>query len=83
MKVGNESELMTFLKMDEDKTFHEVESAVNYFKLRKIKRMLLENQVDLEKPHSMEEFQHLKQTHEHLKEMEREISGRIGSVIIR
>ena len=83
VKVGNESELMTFLKMDEDKTFHEVESAVNYFKLRKIKRMLLENQVDLEKPHSMEEFQHLKQTHEHLKEMEREISGRIGSVIIR
>ncbi len=81
--VGNETELMTFLKMDEDRTFHEVESAVSYFKLRKIKRMMLENQVDLEKPHTKEEFQHLNQTHEHLKQMEKDISGKIGSVIIK
>ncbi len=81
--VGNEAELMTFLKMDEDKTFHEVESAVNYFKLRKIKRMMLENQADLEKPHTTEEYQHLNQTHEHLKQMEREITGKMGTVIIR
>jgi len=81
--VGNEAELMTFLKMDEDKTFHEVESAVNYFKLRKIKRMMLENQTDLEKPHTAEEYQHLNQTHEHLKQMEREITGKMGTVIIR
>jgi DNA primase len=83
VSVGNEDELMTFLKMDEDKTFHEVESAVNYFKLRKIKRMMMENQVDLENPHTPEEYQHLNQTHEHLKQMEREISGKMGSVIIR
>ena len=81
--VGNETELMKFLKMDEDKTFHEVESAVNYFKLRKIKRMMLENQVDLEKPHPPEEYKHLNQTHEHLKQMEREISEKLGSVIIK
>ena len=81
--VGNETELMKFLKMDEDKTFHEVESAVNYFKLRKIKRMMLENQVDLEKPHTPEEYKHLNQTHEHLKQMEREISEKLGSVIIK
>jgi DNA primase len=83
VSVGNEAELMTFLKMDEDKTFHEVESAVNYFKLRKIKRMMLENQADLENPHTPEEYQHLNQTHEHLKQMEIEISGKMGSVIIR
>lgn len=83
VSVGNEDELMTFLKMDEDKTFHEVESAVNYFKLRKIKRMMMENQVDLENPHTPEEYQHLNQTHEHLKQMEREISGKMGTVIIR
>jgi len=81
--VGNEKELMTFLKMDEDKTHIEVESALNYLKLKKIKRMLLENQVDLEKKHTQEEYQTLAQTHEHLKQMEREISGKLGSVIIK
>ena len=81
--VGNEKELMTFLKMDEDKTHIEVESALSYLKLKKIKRMLLENQVDLEKKHTPEEYQNLAQTHEHLKQMEREISGKLGAVIIK
>jgi len=81
--VGNETELMTFLKMDEDKTHIEVESAISYLKLKKIKRMLLENQVDLEKKHTPEEYQNLAQTHEHLKQMEREISGKLGAVIIK
>ena len=74
---------MTFLKMDEDKTYIEVESALNYLKLRKIKRMLLENQLDLEKKHTPEEYRDLSQTHEHLKQMEREISGKLGAVIIK
>lgn len=81
--VGNETELMTFLKMDEDKTHIEVESALNYLKLKKIKRMLLENQVDLEKNHTAEEYRTLAQTHEHLKQMEREISSKLGAVIIK
>jgi len=81
--VGNENELMTFLKMDEDKTHIEIESALNYLKLKKIKRMLLENQVDLEKNHTHEEYRTLTQTHEHLKQMEREISGKLGAVIIK
>ena len=80
---GNENELMTFLKMDEDKTHIEVESALNYLKLRKIKRMLLENQLDLEQKHTPEEYRNLTQTHEHLKQMEREISGKLGAVIIK
>jgi len=81
--VGNETELMTFLKMDEDKTHIEVESALSYLKLKKIKRMLLENQVDLEKKHTLEEYRTLTQTHEHLKQMEREISVKLGAVIIK
>ena len=81
--VGNEAELMTFLKMDEDKTHIEVESALSYLKLKKIKRMLLENQVDLEKKHTPEEYRDLAQTHEHLKQMEREISDKLGAVIIK
>lgn len=83
VSVGNETELMTFLKMDEDKTHVEVESALNYLKLCKIKRMMLENQVDLEKKHTPEEYQNLAQTHEHLKQMEKEISDKLGAVIIK
>jgi len=83
VSVGNENDLMRFLKMDEDKTFHEVESAVNYFKLRKIKRMILENQHDLEKPHTPQEMETLYRTHEHLKQMEMEITMKMGSVIIK
>jgi DNA primase len=79
----NEDKLMSFLKMDEDKTNEGVESAVNYLKLRKIKRMLLENQLDLEKQHTPEEFGMLHQTHEHLKQMEIELTRKAGVVIIR
>ena len=79
----NSEELMNYLKADEDKTNEEVDSAINYLKLRKIKRMLLENQADMEKLHTKEELTVLHQTHEHLKLMEKEISGRMGSVIIK
>jgi DNA primase len=79
----NKEELMGYLKMDEDKTNEAVESAVNYLKLRKIKRMLLENQLDLEKPHTKEESDMLYRTHTHLKKMEIELSRITGSVIIR
>lgn len=83
VSVGNESMLMSYLKMDEDRTFQEVESALNYLKLRKIKRMILQNQADLEKPHTPEELRYLTETHEHLKRMEIEITSKLGTVIIR
>ena len=79
----NESQLMGFLKMGEDKSNEGVESAMNYLKLRKVKRMLLENQLDLEKPHTEEEFGMLHQTHEHLKQMEIELSKKMGAVILK
>jgi len=80
---GNDEKLMSFLKMDEDKTNDEVDSVINYLKLRKIKRMLLENQLDMEKLHSPEEYSILHQTHEHLKQMEMELTRKMGAVIIR
>jgi DNA primase len=80
---GNEDDLMGFLRTQEDKTLDEVESAVNYLKLRKIKRMLLENQLDLEKPHTQEEYAMLYQTHDHLKKLEMELTRKSGSVVIR
>jgi len=79
----NEKELMRYLKIDEDRTNEEIESVLNYLKLRKIKRMLLENQLDLEKEHSQDEYNMLHQTHEHLKKMEMELTKKIGAVIIK
>jgi len=79
----NEEELMTYLSMDEDRTNEAVESAVNYLKLRKIKRMLLENQLDLKKQHSQEEYNVPHQTHDHLKKMEMELTRKMGAVILR
>jgi DNA primase len=79
----NEEQLMKFLKIDEDRTNEAVDSAINYLKLRKIKRMLLENQLDLQKQHTPEEHKMLYQTHEHLKQMEMELTKKMGAVIIR
>jgi DNA primase len=79
----NPDKLMRFLKMEEERTSESVESAVNYLKLRKIKRMLLENQLDLEKPHTPDEYSTLHQTHEHLKQMEIQLSQKMGAVIIK
>ena len=82
IKPENENELMNYLKTEEDKTHIEVDSALNYLKLRKIKRMIHENQADLEKPHTDEEHQVLNSTHHHLKQMEIEITKKLGSVIV-
>ena len=80
---GNEHQLMQFSKMGEDRTPYIVSSAVNYLKLRKIKRMLLENQQDLEKPHTEDEYAMLHQTHLHLKKLEMDLTEKMGTVIIR
>ena len=79
----NGEQLLQYLKMDEDKTNEEIESAINYLKLRKVKRMLLENQVDLEKQHTSIEYDMLYQTHEHLKQMEIELTKKMGTVVIK
>jgi DNA primase len=79
----NENELMNYLKTEEDRTHEEIESAISYLKLRKIKRMLLENQLDLEKPHTPEEYEMLHSTHQHLKQMEMLITKKMGTVIVR
>lgn len=79
----NESKLQKFLKMDEDRTHEQVLSAINYLKLRKIKRMIHENQQDMEKEHTPTAYAVLYQTHEHLKRMELEIVRKTGTVILR
>jgi DNA primase len=61
----------------------EVFSTLNYLKLRKIKRLMDENQRDLEKPHTSDEQLMLLQTHQHLKQVEIDLTKQLGTVIFR
>jgi DNA primase len=61
----------------------EILSTVNYLKLRKIKKMIEENQRDLSKLSSPEEQMVVIQTHQHLKQMEMELLKTIGTVILK
>lgn len=61
----------------------EVESCMNYLKIRKIRRMIQENQKDLEKATSEDEVLILLNTHQHLKQMEIDITKAKGTVIIK
>jgi DNA primase len=58
-------------------------STMRYLKLRKIKRLMEENQQDWANPHSDEELRTLMQTHQHLKEMERALLQDLGTVIVK
>jgi DNA primase len=82
LKPENEEDLLNFLNMQKDTTMDEVESAINYLKLRKIKKMLLQNQADLEKAAPADQ-ENLFLTHVHLKKIEVELSKKIGTVVIR
>jgi len=61
----------------------EVMSTLNYLKLRKIKRLIEMNQRDLEKSRNTEEQLVYMQTHQHLKNMEKELLKYIGTVIVK
>lgn len=67
----------------EDLYKEEVFSTVNYLKLRKIKRLIDDNQRDLEKAVSAEEQMILLQMHQHLKQMEIDLTRKLGTVIFR
>jgi DNA primase len=67
----------------EDLYKEEVFSTLNYLKLRKIKRLIDENQRDLEKAYSSENQLTLLQTHQHLKQLEIALTKDHGTVIFR
>ena len=60
----------------------EVEIGLLYFKLRKVKKMIRQNQTDMESASDKEQIQ-LLQIHKHLKEVERELTQGIGTVILK
>ena len=67
----------------EDVYRQDVRNTIAYLKLRKIKKMVEENQADLLREHSPEEQTTLLQTHQALKQMERELLKEYGTVIVR
>ncbi len=67
----------------EDLFAEEVFSTINYLKLRKIKRLMDENQRDLEKSINVDQQMMFVQTHQHLKQMEIELTKKLGTVIYK
>ena len=61
----------------------EIISVLTYLKLRKIKKMMDENQRDLEQTKSSDEQITLIKTHQHLKQLEMELTKEMGTVIFR
>jgi DNA primase len=82
IQEDGKDELSGFLKTQRDTTHEEVISAVNYLKLRKVRRLLLQNQADLEKA-AVEQQMTLLLTHQHLKQVEMELTRSIGTVVLR
>ncbi len=68
--------------VNRDVSHTDVSMSVNYYKLRKIKKMLEENQRDMEHA-PMDELMKLIAVHKDLKEIERLLTKELGTVIIR
>ena len=68
--------------VNRDTSLQDVLMSVNFYKLRKIKKMFDENQRDMENA-SLEEQMKLIEVHKHLKEIERELTKQLGTVIIK
>ncbi len=67
----------------EDLYREEITSTVNYLKLRKIKKLIDQNQRDLETKTDPQEQLVVLQTHQYLKKMEMELLKTIGTVILK
>lgn len=80
---GNEEELNKYKVISEDRTHQKVLSAIQYFKLKKIKRMILENQKDIEIFNASDNYQQYIFVQNALKQMERNITNSIGTVILQ
>jgi DNA primase len=65
-----------------DVAHQDVLLSVIYFKLRKIKKMFLQNQKDMENA-DLDEQLRLIEVHKHLKQIEKELTQQIGTVILK
>jgi len=65
-----------------DTSFEDVTMSIDYYKLKKLKKMFDQNQNDMEKAPLEEQMQLIK-IHKELKDIEREITKRLGTVILK
>jgi DNA primase len=68
--------------VNRDTSVQDVTMSVNFYKLRKIKKMFDQNQKDMEHA-PIEEQMRLIEVHKHLKDIERELTKQLGTVIIK
>lgn len=61
----------------------EIISSLNYLKLRKIRRLILDNQQEMQHATTREEQTIFLQTHQHLKQMEIALTSGVGTVIMK
>jgi DNA primase len=77
-------ELVQGRKVDEiEKSLKDSQLSVNYFKLRKLKQMLEQNQQELEQEKDPEIQNQLIELHMDLKKFERDITQQLGTVILK
>ncbi len=74
--------LETMNIVNRDISHDDVLKSVNFYKLRKIKKMIEENQRDIENA-AYDDFKLLLEVHKHLKEMESSLTKQLGTVIIK
>ncbi len=66
-----------------DNSIQDVTMSLNYFKLRKIKKMFEQNQRDMEQSKNWNQTMQLMEVHKHLKGIEMEITQQLGTVIMK
>lgn len=76
----NAEGLSQYLKIGTDTTLDQVASAINYLKLRKIKRLIVQNNADMQRAEASKVMP-LLLTHQHLKSMEMELTKKLGTVV--
>jgi len=69
--------------LNRDTSHQDVLMSVNFFKLRKIKKMFEENQRNMTTNKPLPELMKLIEIHNHLKAVERDITKQLGSVIVK
>jgi len=77
----NAKEIIYYQEAD-DNYKNEVEDVLIYLKLKKVKRLILMNEEDMKNPSSdPETIKHYQEVHIHLKIMQKELSGKKGTVM--
>lgn len=67
----------------EENYLKDIKSSITYLQLKRIKKLIEENEMELQNSKEMEEQILLVQTHAHLKKMEIELTNEIGTVILK